>query len=163
MSAVPEHTPIASMADLRLAVTSLLADARFEVCVAHRDLALLGLGEREAVELLRGLLGRGPRARVRLLADQGEWLERQAPRLRALQRDYSHALHLRLSAPAEQIGEAALMVVDARSYLRLAPAAYPHGVLARETPAEARGLLEDFERRWEAAGHDLPATPLGLP
>lgn len=159
----PERVTIASHADLRVAVLGLLAQARLEVCAAHRDLALLGLGGRDLVDALRSVLARGARARVRLLADEGGWLEREAPRLRALQRDYGHSLHLRLSAEAEAVGDAALLIVDGRSFLQLAPTAYPHGVLALDAPAEARGVLQDFERRWEAAGHDLPAQPLGLP
>lgn len=158
-----ERVTIASHADLRVAVLGLLAQARLEVCAAHRDLALLGLGNRDLVDALRTVLARGARARVRLLADEGDWLEREAPRLRALQRDYGHALHLRLSAEAETVGDAALLIVDGRSFLQLAPTAYPRGLLALDAPAEARAVLQDFERRWEAAGHDLPAQPLGLP
>lgn len=159
---VSERVVIGSHAELRVAVLGLLAQARVEICAAHRSLALLSLGEREFVEALRTLLARGPRARVRLLADEGEWLEREAPRLRALQRDYGHALHLRLGAEAEQIGDAAVLIVDGRSYLQLAPTAYPRGVLALNAPAKARALTQDFERRWEAAGHDLPSQALGL-
>lgn len=160
--APPRRITIASHAELRTAVQDLLARAHLEVCAAHRSLALLGLGELKLVEALRVLLARGPRARVRLLADDGDWLERKAPRLRSLQRDYSHALQFRLSAQTEKVGDAALLIVDARSYLQLASSAYPRGVLAFDAPAEARGLQQDFERRWEAAGYDLPAQPLGL-
>ncbi|MEY2897117.1 MAG: hypothetical protein RL669_1386 [Pseudomonadota bacterium] len=160
--APPGRIAIASHAELRVAVLGLLAQARREVCAAHRTLALLGLGELQFVEALRTLLARGPRAQVRLLADEGNWLEREAPRLRALQRDYGHALHLRLSAEAEEIGDATVLIVDGRSYLQLAPTAYPRGVLALDAPAEARAVMQDFERRWEAAGSDLPSQPLGL-
>lgn len=153
---------IASNADLALALDRLLAASRRELRVAHHDLAALHLNESARIDALRALLRAGPSARIRLLIDAPGWFETSAARLKALATDYSHAMGLRLATPEDAIGGAAWVIGDARHLIRLAPGAYPEGELLLNQPATARAVLEEFDRHWDAAGHNLPTRPLGL-
>lgn len=158
----PQTARIASNADLALALELVLAATRRELRVTHHDLAALGLAEPARIESLRALLRAGPTASVRILLDDSRWFDTRAARLKALATDYSHAFTLRVAHPEDLIGDAAWVIGDARHLIRLAPGAYPAGELLLNQPAAARAVLDDFARRWDDAGHDLPMRALGL-
>lgn len=153
---------IASRADLALALDHLIAATRRELRVVHLDLEALHLADPARIAALRALLRSGPAARIRLLVDEPAWFETRAAGLKALATDYSHLMSVRVAAPEDRIGGAAWVIGDARHLIRLSPGAYPEGELLLNQPAATRGVLDEFSRHWDAAGHDLPSRPLGL-
>jgi hypothetical protein len=163
MDATPATSrAIAGRVEFTAAVRELVALARRTLRCADADLSPLGLSGRATVEALRALLLSRRDARVRLLVDDDRWLERDAARLRQLQCQFPHALELRLAAPDDPVGSDSLLLADDRHLLLRRPGTVVNGRLALDDPAQAHPLVDAFERRWEVAGHNLPARPLGL-
>ena len=90
----PERALITSRAENVEAVLIALGVARRSVRCLHRDISVFELGSVAATESLHRLLLGHRSARVRLLVDDAAWIETHAPRLRALQRRFPHALEL---------------------------------------------------------------------
>lgn len=159
---VPERALITSRAETHEAVLIALDVAGRSVRCMHRDLTVFDLN-RVAVEqkLLRLLLSHRS-ARVRLLADDASWLESQAPRLRALQRRFSHSLELRIASADDPVGDDACLLADDHAALELKPTSVARGDLWLHNKPHAQPLAAAFDRRWNAAGHNLAVVPLGL-
>ncbi|MEG0821108.1 MAG: hypothetical protein RR412_05265 [Burkholderiaceae bacterium] len=157
-----QRARIASHAELQQAIDLLLAATRRDLRIEHHDLAALRLADSTRVEQLAKLLRSSPAAQIRLLANEIDWLETAAPRLRTLASVYSHALSMRQNTASDTVGAGATLIADDRSFVRLAATAYPMGELVLNEPASVRLLIDTFDDRWNAAGYDLPTRPLGL-
>lgn len=161
-SGSPQRILIGSRRDVAAAAIALVSHARRTVRCAEHDLAVFGLDASESVGAVeRFLLGRRD-TRVRLLVDEPEWLERSAPRLRALQRRFPHALELRVASPEDPVGEDGVLLADDRHGLTLRRSAQAWGEIWLHNEPHVQPLRSGFDRRWEAAGHNLPVVPLGL-
>jgi hypothetical protein len=101
-------------------------------------------------------------ARIRMLVDDAAWLEHRAARLRLLQRRFPHALELRVASEEDPVGDDACIVVDDHASLELRATQSTSGSLWLHHKPHAQPLMAAFDRRWDAAGHNLPASPLGL-
>ena len=154
--------PVGSRAQLAAALLALIGRARHELRFAAADLSILALDQPPLVEALRRMLLARPRNTVRLLVDDMRWLDSGAPRLRALQRTFPHALLLRCAGVQDPVGPEVVALGDDGDALRLLPTAALRGELRCGDPAFARPLRADFDRRWEHASHDQPVKPLGL-
>jgi hypothetical protein len=128
----------------------------------HRDLSVFDLSSIAATESLRQLLLGDRSARIRLLVDDAAWLETRAARLRLLQRRFAHALELRIASDEDPVGEDACVLVDDHAAIELRATRSTSGSLWLHHKPHAQPLIAAFDRRWNAAGHNLPASPLGL-
>ncbi len=97
-----------------------------------------------------------------MLVDDATWLETRAARLRLLQRRFAHALELRVASDEDPVGEDACVLVDDHVSLELRATRSTSGALWLRNKPHAQPLISAFDRRWNAAGHNLPASPLGL-
>jgi hypothetical protein len=158
----PQYRHITSRAELRESLQLLLDRATSQVRIAAIDLSVFDLGSADAVSSLRRLLTSSRFARVHLLADDMHWLDTGAPRLRALQRDYPHALLIRCADFHDRIGDDSFAIGDHRDALRLQATRGTLGELWSNNGPFLRELLSGFERRWDRATHDQAAKPLGL-
>ena len=161
-SDTPQRALIDRRAELEGAIDVLLQRAQVEVLCMQRDLEPFGLSYRAPVQCLENLLATRRDARVRMLVDDGRWLESQAARLRALQRRFSHSLELRLASADDAVGDDAVLIVDQRHVLNVRIGKLVQGDVWLQHPLAARTWTAVFERRWEHAGHNLPVAPLGL-
>lgn len=150
---------LATRAALTAAVAQLIGLAQHTVSGADRDLAVFGLSSKATVEALQAFLLARRSARVRLLADAGHWLERDAARLRLLQQLFPAALELRLATVDDPVGEDSVLLGDDRHLLLRRGSTMR---FALDAPLPTRAALASFERRWQAATHNLPVTTLGL-
>jgi hypothetical protein len=160
--AAPQRALITSRAELHEAVRVALRAARRMLRVLHRDLAVFELSTKEATEALQRMLLADRSARVRLLVDDAQWLDTRAARLRLLQQGFPHALELRVASADDPVGDDAAMLVDQHATMELAATPVARGSLWLHHEPYAQPLIAAFDRRWEAAGHNLPAVPLGL-
>ncbi len=158
----PERALITSRAETHEGVLIALGVAERTIRCLHRDLALFDLGSVAAQERLQRLLLSHRSARVRLLVDDATWLESQAPRLRALQRRFPHALEMRVAAADDPVGDDAVLLADDHAVLELKPTIVARGDLWLHNKPHAQPLAAAFERRWNAGGHNLAVVPLGL-
>ena len=158
----PARALITSRAETQEAVLIALGVATRRVRCLHRDLAIFDLGSVAVEAHLHRLLLSHRSARVQLLVDDVAWLETRAPRLRALQRLFPHALELRAAAEDDPVGDDACLLVDDHAALELKPTAVARGDLWLNNKPHAQPLAAAFERRWNAGGHNLAVMPLGL-
>jgi len=158
----PERALITSRAETHESVLIALGLAQRSVRCLHRDLAIFDLGSVAAEQRLASMLLAHRAARVRLLVDDSTWLESAAPRLRALQRRYSHALEIRVAAADDPVGDDAWVIIDDHAVIELKPTAAPRGDFRIHNKPHVQPLATAFERRWNAAGHNLAVVPFGL-
>jgi hypothetical protein len=160
--AAPERALITSRAETHEAVLLALGLAQHLVRCQQRDLAVFDLASVAAEERLHRLLLGHRSARARLLVDDGTWLETRAPRLRALQRRFPHALEMRIASADDPVGDDAVLLVDDHAAIQLKPTALARGDIWIRNKPHAQPLISAFDRRWDAAGHNLAVAPLGL-
>jgi hypothetical protein len=158
----PQRVLIASRDELHEAVRIALGVGHRTVRALHRDLSVFDLSSIAATESLRQLLLGDRSARIRLLVDDAAWLETGAARLRLLQRRFAHALELRVASDGDPVGEDAYVLVDDHASLELRATRTTSGALWLNNSPHAQPLIAAFDRRWSAAGHNLPVAPLGL-
>jgi hypothetical protein len=158
----PERALITSRAETLEAVLVVLGVAQRTVRCLHRDLAVFDLGSVAAESSLHRLLLSHRSARVQLLVDDAGWLETRAPRLRALQRRFPHALELRIASDDDPVGDDAWLLVDDHAALQLKPSSTARGDLWLHNKPHAQPLAAAFDRRWICGGHNLAVVPLGL-
>jgi hypothetical protein len=158
----PQRVLISSRGELHEAVRVALVSGHRMVRALHRDLSVFDLSSIAATESLRQLLLGDRSARIRLLVDDAAWLETRAARLRLLQRRFAHALELRIASDEDPVGEDACVLVDDHAAIELRATRSTSGSLWLHHKPHAQPLIAAFDRRWNAAGHNLPASPLGL-
>lgn len=158
----PQRALITSRAETHEAVLVALDAATRLVRCMHRDLAVFDLGSVAAEQRLHRLLLGHRTARVQLLVDDAAWLDSQAPRLRALQRRFAHALEMRVASADDPVGDDACLLADDHALLELKPTAVARGDLWLHNKPHLQPQAAAFVRRWNAAGHNLAVAPLGL-
>jgi len=158
----PQRALITSRAETREAVLIALRLAQRSVRCLQRDLAVFELDAPAVTDCLAGLLHSHRSARVQLLVDDGAWLATGAPRLRALQRRYPHALEIRVASEDDPVGEDAILLADDHTALELKPTAAPRGDLWLHHKPRVQPLAAAFVRRWDSGGHNVAVVPLGL-
>jgi len=158
----PQRVPIGSRAELQAALLLLIGRTRRQLRMAAADLSVLALGDVQPVAAMRGLLLGHPGSRIRLLVDDMSWLDTRAPRLRSLQRDFSHALLIRCADFQDPVGQDVVAIGDDLDALRLQPTVGILGELWCHHGPFAQPLISEFDHRWQRALHDQPAQPLGL-
>lgn len=158
----PLRVQLATRDEVHGVCLALLDIAQRTVRCLHRNLAVFELARPATIERLHHLLHSHHAARVQLLVDDVTWLERDAARLKLLQRQFSHAIEFRLANPEDPVGDDAVLLVDNQHSLVLARTAQSIGELWFGNAPHAQPLIAAFDRRWEAAGHNLAVHPLGL-
>jgi hypothetical protein len=151
-----------SAADLQRAMTVLFKLTRATLDCAGPDLARFDLSHSARVGEIERLLLSGPYARVRLLVDETRWLEIRAARLQRLRSDFAHRLLIRQAPTEDPVGDDHFMLGDSANALLLRPPPGCAGELVLHDPSTGRAAAESFERRWHAAGCDVPVFTLGL-
>lgn len=158
----PQRVLIESRRDLLDAVDVALRVGQRSLKFLDRDLSVFDLSSIAATEALHRLLLAHCNARVRMLVDDPTWLDSRAARLRRLQREFPHALEMRVASPDDPVGDDTAVLADDHAALQLRPTPVARGDLWLHNKPHAQPLVSAFDRRWEAGAHNLPVTPLGL-
>lgn len=158
----PQRLLFTSRTELDAALLQLIVRARRTLRLAAADLSVLAVDGIKPVAALRQFLLAHADNRVRLLVDDTTWLDSRAPRLRQLQRDFSHAVLFRRTDAQDQVGDDVVALGDELDALLLQPVIGVVGELRCHSTPFVQPVLATFDRRWEHASHNLPAAPLGL-
>jgi hypothetical protein len=158
----PGRALVTSRAELDEALLIALSAAKRLVRALDRDLSALNLSSVAAVEKFEALLLGHRNARIRLLVDDSAWLDIGAPRLRLLQRRFSHALEMRVASSDDPVGDDTYLLADQHAALNLRPSAHAKGDLWLHNEPLVQPLASAFDRRWDAAAHNVAVVPLGL-
>ncbi len=159
---VPQRVVVPSRSDIVPAVLALLQRASREIRCLEHDLAPFELSQVATVEALHAVLHASRQARARLLADDTTWLDTRAARLRLLQRQLSHAIELRAANTDDPVADDAALIIDRAHVLVLARSQHGVGEIWLNSEPRVLPLVTAFDRRWDAAAHNLPVEPLGL-
>ena len=158
----PQRVLITSRVELHQAVGVAVRVAHRMLRCMHRDLSVFDLSSIDATGGISRLLLADRNARVRMLADDPAWLDTRAARLRLLQQRFPHALELRVASPDDPVGDDAHVLADEHATLDLRPTPTARGDLWLHNKPHAQPRIAAFDRRWEAASHNLSVSPLGL-
>lgn len=158
----PQRTLITSRAETQAAVLQAIKVATRQLLCLHSDLSMFDLSRSEIVDLLAKFLHAHRGARIRLLVDDASWLDTGAARLRALQRQYPLALEMRVASLDDPVGDDATLIADDAHVLDMRPTTQARGDLWLNHKPHAQPLVAAFNRRWDAASHNMPVVPLGL-
>ena len=158
----PQRTLITSRAELQSAVSQTITIAARRLLCVHSDMSLFDLSRREVVDMLSKFLLAHRSARARLLVDDSAWLDTSAARLRGLQQRFPLALEMRVASLDDPVGDDATLIADDAHVLDMRPTTQARGDLWLNNKPHAQPLIAAFNRRWEAAAHNLPVVPLGL-
>lgn len=158
----PQRLLIGSRAELEAALLLLIGRARRQLRIASADMSVLALGNLQPVDAMRAVLLAHPGNRIQLLVDDMAWLDARAPRLRSLQRDFSHALLIRCADTQDPVGHDVVAIGDDLDALRLQPTVGVLGEMWCHHSPFVQPLRAEFDRRWEHASHNQPSQPLGL-
>ncbi len=158
----PQRVLLPSRADIVPAVQALLKRALREVRCLHHDLAPFELSQSATVEALHKLMLTSRQTRARLLVDDIAWLDTHAARLRLLQRQFAHAIEMRCASTDDPVGDDAALIVDQTHLLVLHRSPNGVGEIWLNSEPRVQPLRTAFDRRWDAAAHNLPVDPLGL-
>jgi hypothetical protein len=158
----PQRRLIGARAELAAAVDEVLALRPRRVCICAHDGSVFALGERRVVDALEAVLHADRRAVVQVLVDDPQWLDTRAPRLKQAQRRYPHAIELRQASTDDPVGEDLHLIADSAHSIDIRAGKLVSGDLWLNNRSRAQPLARTFERRWAAAAHNLPVSPLGL-
>jgi hypothetical protein len=158
----PQRLLITTRVELEASLLLLIGRARRQLRFAAADLSVMALADVRPAAALRAVLLAHPGNRIHVLVDDMSWLDTRAPRLRALQRDFSHALLIRCADVQDPVGHDVVALGDESDALRLQPTIGILGEVWYHHAPFAQPLVHEFDRRWEHASHNQPAQPLGL-
>jgi hypothetical protein len=158
----PQRRLIGSRAELAAAVDEVLALKPRLLRIAAQDASVFALDQRRVVDALEALLHANRQARVQVLVDHAQWIETRAPRLKQAQRRHPHAIELRQASVDDPVGEDVHLIADAAHSIDIRAGKLVAGDLWLNNRPRAQPLASTFERRWAAAAHNLPVSPLGL-
>jgi len=130
----------------------LLADRSFE------DWPLESLAGSEALEQV---LVRDPRARLRVLVADPEWLERHGARFALLRQRHRERIACR-RIPMRLFDGTGVLIGDRRHLLRRAHADRFRGRLLLSAPADVEPVAVRHDALWDESAPCLSATTLGL-
>jgi hypothetical protein len=159
---VPVKMTIGSRAELESGVLMVLGSARRTVRCAAADLSAFPIAGRAAVDVLRAMLLANRNATARLLVDDVAWIESHGARLKLLQREFPHALQIRIADREDAVGGDRVIIADDCHALLMREAQIVHGELWLHHVPYAQPLLMAFDRRWDRAAHNIAVNPLGL-
>ncbi len=141
------------------AVLDALAQCRHRVDLLDARFDDWPLESAQGEAALRALLARG--ARVRLLLCNTDWLERRAPRLRAVQGGHAAQFAFRQLPDGLRLSDC-LLLVDGQHMVRRPHRDAMRGVYVQASPSRCEPYCARFDAAWQESSDCLPATTLGL-
>ncbi|NYE61233.1 uncharacterized protein YjiS (DUF1127 family) [Duganella sp. 1224] len=152
--------PFSTRAEFQQHLATCLSRARQTLQMFDPDYAIWQLGSSATeAELRRFLRGGG---RLQLVAHDGRQLEREAPRLLRLLKDYGHLIELRRTSPALRQLTDSFCIADQRDIVRRFHADHFRGEAIFNGPEDLRTSAERFLTIWIESATGLIANSTGL-
>ena len=143
------------------AVLAAIASSAAELTLADRDFSDWPIDAPAGCEAIATFLVGDPRARVRLLVADPDWLERRGARFMALRRRHAQAIECR-RMPASLFNGEGVAIGDRRHLLRRAHYDFFRGRLSLADPAAAEPVATRYDLLWDESTPCLSANTLGL-
>lgn len=158
----PRVLPLSGVGEQTLALDALIGLAERRIRVFDHDLSETGWDSATREDILTAFLLRSRLNRLDLLLRDTRYLESRCPRLRALQRRFSHLVNVHLCREPAMNATDPIVVVDDRHYLHRFHYERPDAAAGLHQPAEARALALKWDALWTDSEPTLPPTTLGI-
>ena len=155
----PEILGFEGRAQFQVSVLRVLEICRHSITLLDHDLETWPLETSGCDVALRAALLRG--VALRILLARSDWVERNASRLRRLQREHPARIAFRQLPESLRIADSTL-VGDRQHMVRRAQGRMLRGTLVIASPGETEPAADRFEAAWQEAAPCLPVTTLGL-
>lgn len=153
---------MSSSADNRDIALSLANQAQKSLCILTRDLEHAVYNTPEFAAAIAQLATRHRYSMVRILMHDATAVLRRTHRLVDLSQRLSSSIHIRQPHEEHRGFTQAFLVADDTGYLRRVIASRYEGTASFNAPAEARELMQLFDRIWEKSAPDLELRRLHL-
>jgi hypothetical protein len=158
----PRLVPLTGTAEQTEAIDAILPLAQRRIRVFDHDLSETGWNSPEREEVLTAFLLRSRLNRLDLLVRDPAWLEGRCPRLRGLQRRFSHLVSVHQCGEPAMHATDPMVIVDERHFVHRFHFEQAGAVAGVFQDGEARALASRFDALWQDSAPTLPPTTLGL-
>jgi hypothetical protein len=157
----PIHRPLNGAGEYEAALDEIIDSAGSALRIFDHTLSAAYNSPRRHEALRRFLLA-SRRNTLRIVVHEPAHLDRNCPRLLALLRQFSHAIHIHETHPVAKSVYDPFAVADDRFFVHRFHFEELRGLSALEDPIGAHTLIERFEEIWEASSPAVGPTTLGL-
>jgi hypothetical protein len=158
----PQRIRLDSPREQSVAIDTMLALAQARVRVFDHDLADTGWGSAERERVLTAFLLASPRNRLDILLRDTGYLESRCPRLRSLQKRFSHLVSVHACDDGAMHATDPMLIVDDAHFVHRHHYQAVDAIAGLFVPDEAAPLIRRFDALWAASAPCLPPTTLGL-
>ena len=158
----PSYRLITSLAESAEAIDEVIRSARTTLRVFDTSFVNRGFNAPARVQLLRDFLVAGRAHRLYIALHDTESLEREAPRIIALLRQFPMSIEIHRTTGQARNANDPFVVADDQGVWRQLHYQQPRAVVALRSPADAVPILQRFDEIWELSEPAVSATTLGL-
>lgn len=152
---------VRSRGEFHEAVLAALQATRRDLVLADRSFADWPLETPAGSAALDRMLRADPRAQVRLMVAEPDWLERHAARFTLLRQQHRERIACR-RIPASLFDGSGVLIGDREHLLRRAHADHFRGRLTLSSPADVEPFAARHDALWDESTPCLASTTLGL-
>ena len=158
----PGYRPISGSAESLAAIEEVIGVAQRTIRVFDIALANRGFNTPARVERLRQFFVAGRAHRLLIALHDTDGLEREAPRLLTLLRQFPMSIEIHRTLGQARTAMDPFVVADDHSAWHQQHFEQPRAIVAIHSPADATPLAQRFEEIWELSEPAVSATTLGL-
>jgi hypothetical protein len=166
---IPEPPPpptgyrqISGIAESLEAIDQVVDSARTTLRVFDVSLANRGFNTRARAERLRRFFIAGRAHRLLIALHEPELLEREAPRLLTLLREFPMSIEIHRTLAQARNASDPFVVADDHSVWHQLHYTQGRAIVALNSPADATPIMQRFDEIWDLSEPAVSATTLGL-
>jgi hypothetical protein len=158
----PGYRPISGIAESQAAIEEVISVAQRTIRVFDIALANRGFNAPARADWLRRFFVAGRSHRLLIALHETDTLEREAPRLLTLLRQFPMSIEIHRTVAQARDAMDPFVVADDHSVWHQQHFEQPRAVVAIHSPADAMPLAQRFEEIWHLSEPAVSATTLGL-
>lgn len=158
----PSYRKLSGIAESSAAIDEVIDAARTGLRIFDVSLSNRGFNSPARVQKLRDFLVAGRSHRIYIALHDTEPLEREAPRLLALLRQFPMSIEIHRTLAQARKASDPFIVADDHSVWHQLHHEQPRAIVALRSPADAVPILQRFEEIWDLSEPAVSATTLGL-
>jgi hypothetical protein len=158
----PGYRPISGVTESLAAIDDVIAVAQRTIRVFDISLASRGFNAPARAERLREFFVAGRAHRLLVALHETDGLEREAPRLLTLLRQFPMSIEIHRTVAQARNAMDPFVLADDHSVWHQQHAQQPRAIVAIHSPVDASPLAQRFEEIWHLSEPAVSATTLGL-
>ena len=144
-----DYRILSTLAESQAAIDEVIAAARQRLRLFDVSLEGRGFDAPARIERLRELLAAGRAHRIEIALHETEQVERDAPRLIMLARQYPMSVELRRTQAEARKANDPMLIADTHGAWHRMYHEHPRAIVALHSPADAVPLAQRFDEIWE--------------